>query len=63
VPHLRWLVTIFPLLLPGFDSRPGYVGFLVDKRALEQVFSEYFGCPCQSFHGLLLTQYHPELVQ
>jgi hypothetical protein len=25
------------------------VGFVVDKVALEQVFSEYFGFPCQSF--------------
>jgi hypothetical protein len=29
----------------------GYVGFVVDKVALMQVFSEYFGFPCQfSFH-------------
>jgi hypothetical protein len=26
------------------------VGFVVDKAALGQVFSEYFGFPCQSFH-------------
>jgi hypothetical protein len=26
------------------------VGFLVDKAALGQVFSEYFGFPCQAFH-------------
>jgi hypothetical protein len=25
------------------------MGFVVDKAALEQVFSEYFGFPCQSF--------------
>jgi hypothetical protein len=47
--------------LPGIESRPssseafaistGYVGFVVDKVALGQVFSEYFGFPCQSsFH-------------
>jgi hypothetical protein len=30
------------------------VGFVVDKVALEQFFSEYFGFPCQfSFHRLL----------
>jgi hypothetical protein len=30
------------------------VGFVVDKMALGQVFSEYFGFPCQfSFHQLL----------
>jgi hypothetical protein len=32
----------------------GHVGFVVDKVALEQVFSKYFGIPCQSsFHRLL----------
>jgi hypothetical protein len=32
------------------------VGFVVDKVALGQVFSEYFGFPCQfSFHRLLHT--------
>jgi hypothetical protein len=25
------------------------MGFVVDKAALGQVFSEYFGLPCQSF--------------
>jgi hypothetical protein len=43
------------------------VGFVVDKVALEQVFSEYFGFPCQSsFHQFLSTitlTYHPGLVQ
>jgi hypothetical protein len=33
------------------------VGFVVDKSALGQVFSEYFGFPCQSFHRLLHTHY------
>jgi hypothetical protein len=39
--------------------------FVVDKVALGQVFSEYFGFPCQfSFHQLLLILiYHPRLVQ
>jgi hypothetical protein len=31
---------------PGFDSGSGQVGFVVDKVALRQVFSEYFGFPC-----------------
>jgi hypothetical protein len=40
------------------------VGFVVDKVALEQVFSEYFGFPCQSvFHQLLHNHYHLGLVQ
>jgi hypothetical protein len=37
-------------------SSPGLVmlDFVVDKVALGQVFSEYFGFPCQSsFHQLL----------
>jgi hypothetical protein len=33
------------------------VGFVVDKVALGQVSSEYFGFPCQPFHRLLHT--HP----
>jgi hypothetical protein len=43
-----------------FDPGSGQVGFVVDKVALEQAFSEYFGFPCQfSFHQLL--HYHPHL--
>jgi hypothetical protein len=34
------------------------VGFVVDKVALRQVFSAYFGFPCQfSFQRLLHTHY------
>jgi hypothetical protein len=41
--------------LPG----SGHVGFVVDKVALGQVFSEYFGFPCQSsFHQLLHNHRH-----
>jgi hypothetical protein len=37
------------------------VGFVVDKVALGQVFSEYFSFPCQSsFHQLLHN--HPHLT-
>jgi hypothetical protein len=47
VPYLMRLVV-------GFDPRSGHVGFVLDKVALGQVFSEYFGFPCQfSFHRLL----------
>jgi hypothetical protein len=36
-----------------FDPRSGYVAFVVDKVALGQVLSEYFGFPCQFlFHRL-----------
>jgi hypothetical protein len=35
------------------------VRFVVEKLALRQVFSEYFGFPCQcSFHRLLHTHHH-----
>jgi hypothetical protein len=35
------------------------VGFVVEKVALEQVFFEYFGFPCQSsFHQLLHNHHH-----
>jgi hypothetical protein len=35
------------------------MGFVVDKVALEQVFSEYFDFLCQfSFHRLLQTHHH-----
>jgi hypothetical protein len=36
------------------------VGFVVDKVAMGQVFSGYFGFPCQfSFHRLLHIHHHP----
>jgi hypothetical protein len=35
------------------------VGFVVDKVALQQVFSDYFGFPCQSsFHHILYPHNH-----
>jgi hypothetical protein len=40
------------------------VGFVVDKVALEQVFSEYFGFPYQSsFHQIVHHHNHPGRVQ
>jgi hypothetical protein len=55
VPYLKRLVAGFPPRRPGFDPRSDHVGLVVvDKVALGQVFSEYFGFPCQSsFHQLL----------
>jgi hypothetical protein len=35
------------------------VGFVVDKAALGQVFSEYFGFPYQLFHQFLHHNNHP----
>jgi hypothetical protein len=55
---LRRLVAGFPPRRPRFESRSGYVGFVVGKEALGQVFSEHFGFPCQfSFHQLLHTHH------
>jgi hypothetical protein len=45
--------------LPSAPAGSGHLGFVVDKVALEQVFSEYFGFPCQSsFHQLLRNHHH-----
>jgi hypothetical protein len=39
----------FPPLRPGFELGSCHVGFVVDKLALEQGFSEYFNFRCESF--------------
>jgi hypothetical protein len=45
---------------PGFDPGSDQVGFVVDKVALERLFSEYFGFPCKfSFHQILHHHNHP----
>jgi hypothetical protein len=48
----------FPPRRLGFKPRSGHKGFVVDKAALGQVSSEYFGFPCHSFQRLLHTHYH-----
>jgi hypothetical protein len=50
VPWLKRLVAGLPLRRPGFDPGSVNVGFVVDKVALGQVFSELSVCPCQ-FHS------------
>jgi hypothetical protein len=59
----RWL----PTAAAWFKSGSTHVGFVVDKVALGQVFSEDFGFPCQSlfhqFFSTITTTYHPGLVQ
>jgi hypothetical protein len=45
-PHLKLLVAGFPPRRPRFEHGSGQVGFVVDKVALGQVFSEYFGFAC-----------------
>jgi hypothetical protein len=52
----------FPPRRPWFASGQ-HVGFVVDKAALGQVFSEYFGFPCQSIHRFLHYHNHPGLTQ
>jgi hypothetical protein len=42
-----------------FETRSGHVGFVADKVALGQVFSEYLGFPCYfSFYRLFHTHHH-----
>jgi hypothetical protein len=58
----RWL----PTAAARFKTGSSHVGFVVDKVALGQDFSEYFGFRCQSsFHQFLHNhhQHHPGLVQ
>jgi hypothetical protein len=52
----------FPLWRLGF-AYGQHVGFVVDNAALGQVFSEYFGFLCQSFHQFLHYHNHPGLTQ
>jgi hypothetical protein len=60
MPWLKRLVTGFPPWWPRFKTWSSHVGFVVDKVALGQVFSKYFGFPYQSsFHQFLHN--HPHL--
>jgi hypothetical protein len=56
----------FPLLRPVFKPGSTHVGFVVDKVAVGQVFSEYFSFPANphstNFSAITIT-YHPGLVQ
>jgi hypothetical protein len=54
---LRRLAAVRTVQRPEFDPGPINVGFVVDKVALGQVFSEYFGLPLSiSFHRCSLTR-------
>jgi hypothetical protein len=62
-PHWHWLAYKpnkheNPPQLPGFEPGSGHVVFVVDKVALGQFFSDYFGFPWQRFHRLLHTCNH-----
>jgi hypothetical protein len=56
VSYLRRIVAGLPLRRSGFETGLGHVGFVVDKMALGQVFSEYFGFPCQSSFRQIFPQ-------
>jgi hypothetical protein len=59
MPQLKQLDAGYSLWWPGFEPVSSYVGFVMDKVALGQVFSEYFGFPCQSsFHQFLRNHHH-----
>jgi hypothetical protein len=62
IPWLKRLDAGFPLRRPEFASGQ-HVGFVVDKAALGQVFSEYFGFSCESFHQFLHHHNHPGLAK
>jgi hypothetical protein len=64
VQYFKQLVAGFPPRRPGFEPGSSHVIFVADKVALGQVFSEYFGFPCQSsFHKLLHHYNHQGLAQ
>jgi hypothetical protein len=51
---IRWL----PTAAARVRARSRHVAFVLDKRALGQVFSEYFGFLCQSSFHQLLHNHH-----
>jgi hypothetical protein len=56
----RWL----PTAAARVRAHAQHVGFVVDKVALTQIFSEYFGFACQSsFHDILHHHNHPGLAK
>jgi hypothetical protein len=55
----RWL----PTAAVRVRVRAAHVGFVVDKAALGQAFSEYFGFPQQSSFHQFLHHNHPGLAQ
>jgi hypothetical protein len=58
-----WYLTGFPRWWPWFEPGYGNMGFVMDKTALRQVFSECFGFVCQAFYRLLRADHHLGLVQ
>jgi hypothetical protein len=61
-PRHSWigLVAGFPPWRLEFKPGSSHVGFVLDKVGPVEVFSEYFGFPCQfSFHQYLHNHHHP----
>jgi hypothetical protein len=55
-----WCHILEDIIFISFKPGSSHVGFVVDKVAMAQVFSEYFGFPYQSlFHQFLHN--HPHL--
>jgi hypothetical protein len=54
--YVRRLVVGFAPWRPGFQTRSGHVGFVVDNVEIEHVSSQYFSFPYQSFQLLLPSQ-------
>jgi hypothetical protein len=58
-PYLKRLVAGFPPRRPVFKPGSSHVGYVVEKVALGQVFSEYFDFLCtSSFHQFLHNHHH-----
>jgi hypothetical protein len=61
VLYLRRIVAGSPQRRPGFESSSGHVEFVMEKEQLDQVFSQYFGFPYQSFVPLIAPS--PSTIQ
>jgi hypothetical protein len=65
VPSLRLLVAGFEQCWRGLEPRSVHVGFVVDKTAMEYIFSEYFSSSVK--HSIdcptLIIIHHLGLVQ
>jgi hypothetical protein len=60
-PSFRRLVAGFPQCRPEFDPESDHVEFVVDKVAIRQVFSEYFGFLYP--YLVMIIIYHLRLVK
>lgn len=56
------VIRQLPTARPRFEPTSNNVGFVEDKKALGNVFLEYFSFPCHSLHWLLIIIHHPGLL-